>query len=229
MDSYRQFCPVAKAAEVVTRKWTPLVVRELLQGSHRFNDLKRGLPAISPSLLSRRLTELQEAGVVVRRLSEEGDHPEYHLTRAGEELRPIIESLGAWGKRWSRSELSREDLDAGLLMWDLHRRISHDRLPERRVVVHFRFRDAPEEERDFWLVLDGDDVDLCLKDRGLDDDLRVVTDVGTLTSVWLGDAPLSRAVERRKVRLRGPEDLRRAFPGWLGLSLFAEVERQRGA
>jgi DNA-binding HxlR family transcriptional regulator len=227
MDSYRQFCPVAKAAELLTRKWTPLVVRELLQGSHRYNDLKRGLPAISPTLLSRRLTELEQAGVVRRVRPEEGDYWEYRLTEAGEELRPVIEGLGKWGKRWSRAELSEDDLDAGLLMWDLHRRLPEDRLPDERAVVRFRFRDAPEEERDFWLVLDEGDVDLCIDDRGLDVDLRVVTDVRTLTSVWLGDAPLSRAVKRRKIRLRGPEELRRAFPGWLGLSLFADVERQR--
>lgn len=227
MNGYRQFCPVAKAAEVVTRKWTPLVIRELLQGSHRFNDLKRGLPAVSPTLLSRRLTELERAGVVRRVPAEDGDHAEYHLTEAGEELRPIIVGLGKWGKRWSRAEISEEDLDAGLLMWDLHRRLPEDRLPEGRVVVRFRFRDAPEEERDFWLVLDEGDVDLCIDDRGLDVDLRVVTDVRTLTSVWMGDAPLSRAVKRRKIRVMGPEELRRAFPGWLGLSLFANVERRR--
>lgn len=227
MDSYRQFCPVAKAAEVITRKWTPLVVRELLQGSHRFNELRRGLPGISPTMLSRRLDELESASVVRRREAEDGGHPTYHLTRAGEELKPIVEGLGVWGKRWSRAELDREDLDAGLLVWDLHRRLEEDRLPDDRVVVRFRFRDAPEEERDFWLVLDGGDVDLCLRDRGFDADLRVVTDVRTLTRVWLGDAPMSRAVSRRKIRMLGPPDLRRAFPGWLGLSLFAEVERQR--
>jgi len=227
MDSYRQFCPVAKAAEVVTRKWTPLVVRELLQGSHRFNDLKRGLPAISPSLLSRRLTELEEAGVVRRVRPEEGRYREYHLTEAGEELRPIIEALGTWGKRWSRAELARDDLDAGLLMWDMHRRLPEERRPEERVVVRFRFRDAPEEERDYWLVMDTDEVDLCLDERGLDVDLRVVTDVRTLTAVWLGDAPLSSAIRNRKIRMIGPKRLRRAFPDWLGLSLFADVERRR--
>lgn len=229
MDSYRQFCPVAKAAEVVTRKWTPLGVRELLQGSHRFKELKRGLPAISPPLLSRRLTELEEAGVVRRARPEEGDYWEYHLTGAGEELRPIIEALGTWGKRWSRAELSRDDLDAGLLMWDMHRRLPEERRPEERVVVRFRFRDAPEEERDYWLVIDGDEVDLCLDERGLDVDLRVVTDVRTLTAVWLGDAPLSRAVRNRKIRMLGPERLRRAFPDRLGLSLFAGGERRREA
>lgn len=229
MDGYRQFCPVAKAAEVVTRKWTPLIVRELLQGSHRFNDLQRGLPGISPTMLSRRLTELRQAGVVRREASRENEHPEYHLTRAGEELRPVIEGLGVWGKRWSRAELDREDLDAGLLMWDLHRRLVEDRLPDGRVVVRFRFRDVPEDEKDYWLVMDEGDVDLCLRDRGFDVDLRVVTDVRTLTTVWLGDAPFSRAVSRRKIRMLGPRHLRRAFPAWLGLSLFADVERRRRA
>lgn len=228
MDSYRQFCPVAKAAEVISRKWTPLVVRELLAGSHRFNEIQRGIPAISPTMLSRRLEELEEAGVVDRRLPEEGDYWEYHLTEAGEELRPIIVDLGVWGKRWSRAELSEEDLDAGLLMWDVHRRLPEEDLPDEKVVVRFRFRDAPEEERDFWLVIDDGQVDLCLEDRDLDVDLRIVTDVRTMTSIWLGDARFSRALERRKIRMLGPRELRRAFPGWLGLGMFAEVERKRG-
>lgn len=225
MDGYRQFCPVAKAAEVLTRKWTPLLIRELLEGSHRFNDLERGLPGISPSLLSRRLDELEASRIVRRRRPTEGDYWEYHLTEAGRELRPVIEGLGVWGKRWSHAEVSRDELDAGLLMWDLHRRLPDDRFPANRTVVHFHFSDASDEERDFWLVLDDGEADLCLEDRGLDVDLRVVTDVRTLTAVWLGDARLSWAMRHGKIRLRGPESLRKAFPGWLGLSPFAEVER----
>lgn len=227
MDGYGQFCPVAMASELLTRKWTPLIVRELLLGSVRFNDLRRGLPEISPSLLSTRLKELADHGVVERR-SVDG-HPEYHLTPAGEELRDVIEPMGVWGKRWARAAVEERDLDAGLLMWDLQRRIERDELPDRQVVVEFRFEDGPEEKRLYWLVLAPGEVDLCFEDRGFTPDLRVTTRVGTLTGVWMGDVRFSEALRRGKIRVRGPTELRRAFPGWLGLSLFAGVERKRRA
>ena len=225
MKGYEQFCPVAKAAEIMTRRWMPLVVRELLCGSCRFNDIHRGLPKMSRSLLTRRLSELEDAKLIERRIVGEDEHPEYHLTEGGEELRPIIEQLGVWGQRWVRTEVSRDDVDAGLLMWDMQRRVRRDRLPRRRVVVHFQFPDAPEEHRDFWLVLERDGVDLCLKDPGYGWDLRVRSDVRSLTGVWLGDFDFARALKDEAIRMRGPRELRRQFPTWLGLSLFAQVER----
>jgi DNA-binding HxlR family transcriptional regulator len=123
MSGYGQFCPVATASEVLAERWTPLVVRELLCGSHRFNELQRGVPLMSRSLLAKRLRELERAGVIERRRSADGRGHNYHLTEAGEELRPIIMGLGAWGQRWARSELSRADLDPRLLMWDMQRNI----------------------------------------------------------------------------------------------------------
>lgn len=223
--SYQQFCPVALASELLTRRWTPLVIRELLAGSHRFNDLRRGVPRMSPSLLARRLKELEDAGVLTRRPPPDGDHDhmEYHLTPAGEELRPIIHQMGVWGQRWVRTEVSADHLDAGLLMWDIRRRIRLDRLPDRRVVVHVHFEDAPEDLREYWLVLNRDEVDLCRKDPGYPVDLEVSTDILTLTQVWMGDVRLGEALSHEAIRLAGPTRLRRAFPGWLGLSLFANV------
>lgn len=224
MQGYGQFCPVALTAEILTRRWTPLVVRELLCGSVRFNELRRGVPRMSSSLLSTRLDELEAAGVLERIVDENGDHPEYHLTPAGRELQPIIESMGVWGKRWIKGDLRDEELDADLLMWDLRRRIDADEAPQERTVVRFVFEDLPEDDREYWVVVDDGEVDLCRKDPGHRVDLDVHTDLRTMTGIWVGDERYAQALRRHDVRVRGPERLRRSFPEWLGLSLFAGVE-----
>lgn len=229
MDGYGQFCPVAKASEILTRRWMPLVVRELLDGSHRFNDIHRGVPKMSRSLLAKRLDELEEEKLMERRIVGDDEHPEYHLTPAGEELRPIILKMGVWGKQWIQTEVSQNDLDARLLMWDMHRRIEKDQLPPTEVVVHVHFTDAPEEDQDFWLVLEAGSVDLCLKDPGRRDDLTVHSDVETLTKVWLGDVGLRRAIRENTVRVQGRPELRQQFPDWLGLNRFAKFGRKRSA
>lgn len=139
MKGYAQFCPVAKAAEILDRRWTLLILRELHCGSHRFNEIHRGVPRMSRSLLARRMRELEAQGLI-KHHQENGEHAAYRLTSAGEELGPVIMQLGAWGKRWIRSYLSRDDLDAGLLMWDVQRHVSPDSLPEKRIVTNFNFR-----------------------------------------------------------------------------------------
>lgn len=223
MKRYAQFCPVAMASEILIRRWTLLVVRELLCGSHRFNDLHRGLPRISRTLLSQRLTELEDAGVLERRLLDDG-HPEYHLTDAGEELAPIVKAIGVWGKRWAGTP-GREELDPSLLLWDMHRRVPHDHLPDSRVVVHFHFTEPRLPQRDFWLLLEPDHVEVCYEDPGMKSDVTVVTDVRTLTDVWMGDCVLAEAMRRNELELRGSPRFRAEFPGWLGLSMFAEEPR----
>lgn len=223
---YGQFCPVALASEVLTRRWTPLVIRELLCGNTRFNELRRGVPRMSPSLLSKRLDELEEAGVVARRSRPGRGHDEYHLTRAGEELRPIVEALGTCGRRWISGDLTDEELDADLLMWDVRRRLDPPQNLGGRAVVRFHFTDQPEDQRDYWLVVeDAGLVDLCWKDPGHEVDLVVETDLGTMTGIWVGDFRFSEILRRGEIDLRGPAELRRSFPKWLGLSLFAGVER----
>lgn len=221
---YAQFCPVAKASQVLTERWTPLVVRELLSGSHRFNELRRGVPLISPALLSERLRQLQDAGVVERRRPEKGSHWEYHLTPAGEELREVIERLGVWGQRWARSAEREPDLDVALLMWDLRRRVRLERLPSQRVVVQFDFSDAPPKQAQWWLVLDHE-ADVCLIHPGFAVDVRVATDVETMTRIWLGDLSFASALGSGALWMGGPPDLRRALPEWLALSVFADVDR----
>jgi DNA-binding HxlR family transcriptional regulator len=233
MKGYGQFCPVAKAAEIIAERWTPLVLRELVCGSHRFSHLHRGLPLMSRSLLAQRLAQLEDAGIVRSAAKAKGRGREYFLTPAGEELRPVIERLGEWGQRWARNQVSANDLDAGLLMWDIHRRMNTDRLPDRRVVVRFDFRAVPRTVRrppTFWLILEHRDVDVCLKDPGFEIDLAVDADLLALTKAWMGDLRLADAMRAGLVRVEGPSALVRAFPGWLALSGFADVERpQAGA
>jgi len=222
--SYGQFCPVAKAAEIVAERWTPLVIRELLAGSHRFNDLRRGVPLMSPSMLSKRLEFLEDEGLVEKRSDNGGA---YHLTRAGRELMPVIESLGTWGKRWVRRKAGADDdLDAGLLMWDMHRRLRIDRFPSRRTVMQFELTDMPSEMRNYWLVIDAGKVDICLKDPGFDVDLHIAVDLETLTEVWLGDLSLEKAIRSGGLELHGSRQMIRQFKSSLKLSLFADIERQ---
>lgn len=217
MATYGQFCPVAMASEVLTERWTPLVVRELLSGSTRFNDLRRGLPLMSPSLLSKRLRTLERVGVVDRR------DGEYHLTPAGEELRPIVESLGAWGQRWARGDVAGKGHDASLLMWDIHRNVDRDRLPDRRVVVHFHLRGSRDGKSRFWLVLERDGVDICVTDPGFEVDVVVRGDVSTMVAYWLGSTEVAAAIRSGDLAVEGPANLVRALPSWFQRSHFAAV------
>jgi DNA-binding HxlR family transcriptional regulator len=217
MAGYGQFCPIAQAAEVLTERWTPLVIRELVYGSHRFNEIQRGVPTMSSSLLSRRLRTLERSGVI------EHAGGEYRLTPAGEELRPLIELMAVWGEKWVRRTVSREDADAALLMWAVKRSVVHEHAPEGRTTVHFRFTKAPEPKRCWWLVLEPPHTDLCLKDPGYGTDLTVRSDPVTLAAVYMGDVTLASALERADVVLQGPEHLARAFPRWFGLSSLVGV------
>ncbi|MBG0566267.1 winged helix-turn-helix transcriptional regulator [Actinoplanes aureus] len=220
--SYGQFCPVAKAMELLDERWTVLVIRELLSGSRRFNDLRRGLPRMSPTLLSRRLHQLTAAGLIERQ--QFGAEVEYTLTPAGKELESIVMALGVWGTRWI-PELGDRDLDPKLLLWDMHREIDHSAVPRRRTVLHFSFPAAPPKLRDWWLVIRPDDVDLCDVDPGHEVDLLVTADLRGLTDVWLGKRTWDAALRAGELRFTGPEKLRRAMPGWFKRSAFASIPR----
>ncbi len=225
---YGQFCPVSRAAEILAERWTPLVVRELLCGSVRFNDLQRGLPRMSSSLLSRRLKELVHAGIVERRPLGDGRGSEYHLSKAGRELFPIVEGMGLWAQRWVRDDLvADENLDPDLLMWDIRRGITIDGMPvDRRLVVCFQFSGVPLKRRFYWLVFDHGEVDLCLKNPGFEVDLHVSAHVKTLTEIWLGHRSLDGALRDEGVRLDGtPKDIK-AFRSWFAGSVFAAAGRQ---
>jgi DNA-binding HxlR family transcriptional regulator len=221
-STYQQFCPVAKAMELLDERWTLLVVRELMSGSERFNELRRGLPRMSPTLLSRRLHQLVRTGVVERHT--DGNDVRYVLTRAGHELRTVVEALGAWGIRWV-GELGDQDLDPSLLLWDMHRNVDLTAVPAGRTVVRFRFPDVTSGSRDWWLVINHDDVDVCDFDPGHEVTVTVTTDLRSLVRIWRGDLSWSRALQADMLDVQGPETLRRAFPRWFTLSEFAAVPR----
>ncbi len=220
--SYRQFCPVSKAMELLDERWTLLVVRELILGSQHFNQLRRGLPRMSPTLLSRRLQQLTRAGIVRR--EETGGEVRYVLTEAGLELRPVVEALGVWGTRWI-PDLADPDLDPKLLLWDMHRNVDHDAVPRRRTVVAFEFADVAPVVARWWLVLTPGDVDVCDDDPGDEPAARLQTSLRTLTEVWRGDRTWSSAVGDRSMRVLATGDVASALPGWFLLSPFAAVPR----
>jgi DNA-binding HxlR family transcriptional regulator len=168
-STYGQFCPVAMAAEILCSRWTMLLLREMLCGSTRFNDLRRGLPRMSPTLLSKRLKELELSGVI-RTVPNDAGITEYHLTEAGEELRPIVTGIGFWGQRWVESRLSLRNLDPSLLMWDMRRNLNADPLPPRRCTIQFLYPELPEGVRNWWLVVSDGKVDLCQSDPGFEVD-----------------------------------------------------------
>ena len=226
--SYNQFCPISMAAEIICSRWTLLVLRELLLGSTRFNELRRGLPSMSPALLSKRLKDLEAAGIVMRIAAErDPDVLEYHLTEAGRELRPIIEGIGVWGHRWVTTEATLKNLDANLLMWDIRRNINTDPIPPRRTTIQFIFNDRLPTERNYWLIVEpGKEIDLCLVDPGFDVDLYLSTDLRTMTEIWLGYTAVGRAYEDGRVLLTGNSKLAADLRTWLKLSVFAKVEKK---
>jgi DNA-binding HxlR family transcriptional regulator len=216
---YSQFCPVSLGAEVFAERWTPLILRELLDGSHRFSELQRGLPRISRNLLSQRLVSLEQKGLIEQRPRAGGGH-EYFLTPAGEDLGPVVTALGAWGYRWSAAHLQRENLDAGLLLWFMYRRIDVEKLPERRLVVRFDFRRPPKRPF-YWLVLDRPRVDLCFTDPGFPVDLQVSAELEALTRVYLGYLSPAEALRQGKIELTGSRAAGRSVAQWIPVCPFA--------
>lgn len=226
--SYGQFCPVAMAAEIVCNRWTVLVLRELLCGTTRFNDLRRGVPRMSPSLLSKRLKELEVAGLISVTPAGQPGVMDYRPTRAGEDLREIIMSLGFWGQRWVESSLSLKNLDPSLLMWDMRRNLRPEPLPPRRCTINFIYPELSNDRKSWWLVIDGATVDLCLVDPGYEVDLYVTSPLRTMTAVWMGIATLEREVANGAIELSGDKAVARSMQQWLGLSPFAKGMRAAG-
>src|SRR5881396_2411618 len=224
VPEYGQFCPVSRGAEIFAERWTPLILRELLNGSHRFSELQLGLPRISRNLLTQRLASLASAGVIERRPAKRGRGFGYHLTSAGEELRPVVEALGAWGYRWGGADLPSEQLDPVLLMWFIRRRVQIQALHRARTVVRFDFR---RPRRSFWLRIEPPVVDLCFTDEGFDVELVVDADLAALTAVWLGRLRLAEACAAGSIRLDGDEDARPLVGRWFGLSPFADGGAER--
>lgn len=216
--SYYQFCPVAKAMELLDERWTLLIVRELLSGSQRFNEVRRGVPRMSPTLLSKRLNQLVRAGVLERR------DDRYLLTPAGEELRPVVDALAVWGTRWT-GELGDQDLDPKLLLWDMHRNIAPGAVPDGRTVLLFVFPDVPPRDRRWWLILTPDTADVCDADPGYEVSVTLTADLRRMVQIWRGDLPWRDALRSGALEVQGPEPLRRRVPDLFSLSPFATVPR----
>jgi DNA-binding HxlR family transcriptional regulator len=219
MYRYGQYCPVARAAEIVADRWTVLIVRELLADVNHFNELERGLPHISRALLVERLKRLERTGVLERRVLSNGKQTEYRLTAAGRELQKLIDTLGEWGARWSFGEPRPDELDPSILLWWMRRRVALDSIPQRRTVIEFDLRSARKQR--YWLLLEPTEVSVCLKHPGFDVDVIVSADIMALYKVWLGRTTLAEALYKKQVLLEGsPADLR-AFPQWFTWSPMA--------
>lgn len=233
MYKYGQYCPIAKAAEILGDRWTLLIVRDLLVGTHHFNDLERGLPGISRGLLAERLRRLQRMGLVEKvDLGNGRRRTAYHLTEAGRELQGVIDSLLIWGARWAFAEPEESELDPVLLMWWMRSRMHVDLLPADRITVQFDFTGASRQS--FWLVLTKEDVSICLTDPGFELDILVTADLATFFQVWLGRIAYADALRDGRVRVDAIPLLAHAFPTWFAYSLTAPAVRaavaaQRGA
>ena len=213
-----QYCPISRALDVLGERWSLLIVRDLLVGTTRFNDLARGLPGLSRSLLAKRLRQFERAGIVERL----GHH--YLLTDAGRGLEPIVFGLGEWGARWTFGDPDPQELDAQLLVWWMHTRLDTSVLPGRRHVLHLRFSDDP---RLFWIVVESGVPSVCMTDPGFEIDVTINTDVGSLYQVWLGRLPVKDAIRSGRLEFAGPSSLTRRMPAVLQLSPVAEMVTRR--
>ena len=222
-STYHQFCPVAMAAEILGSRWTIVLLRELCAGSTRFNDLRRGVPRMSPALLSKRLKELEVQGVIARRLVQKRPEIyEYTLTKSGEELKSVIMAIGIWGQRWVEAVPSLKNTDPSLLMWDMRRNLRVMELPNRKLTIQFMIGEDQLPYKKYWIISDPKDgVDLCSIDPGFDVDLYVKVDLRTITAIWMGLGSVARAIEDGQLFIHGDADIAANMQSWLGLSPFA--------
>ena len=225
---YGQICPVSKTAELLGERWTLLIIRELVLGTTRFNDFQRALSQISPTLLTKRLNQLQEAGLVIRKTIPDQRRIEYWPTAACKELESIILGLGEWGMRWARGQMNDEELDVEMLMFDLQRRIDATQLPGGRTVIKFVFRGLPKFGN-WWVVIEPNGTrTLCVHNPWVPVDLEIVSDLRTMSHVWAGDMDLRTAKETGRVEYKGDPVLIRTISSWLRPGTFAHIRPQSG-
>jgi DNA-binding HxlR family transcriptional regulator len=228
VGGYGQFCPLAMAAEVLCTRWTMLILREMCAGSTRFNELRKGVPLMSPTLLSKRLRELENYGVIQRVRTAEPGAFDYRLTAAGRDLQSIVFGMGAWGQRWVEAQSSLKNLDPSLLMWDMRRNLNPTPMPHKRCVVQFVYPELANKQR-YWLVVDRGAVDLCQIDPGFGVDLFVVGELRVMTAIWMGLTTVRAEVQAGRLKLTGDPDLKRSMQTWLGLSPFAKEKKRVAA
>jgi len=219
---YGQFCPIAKASEIIGEKWTILIIRELLMGSSRFNVFQRALGLISPTILTKRLNFLVEQGLAVKKKIPGQQGYEYFPTESCKQLLPVIKSLGDWGMRWARNNMQEDDYDVGLLMLYLQRSVRADKLAGNESIIRFKFTDL-KEMKDWWLVAKPDEVDVCNKDPGKEVDAYFTSTVKTMIDVWMGDISYRKAVRSGDLKVVGHSILTKDIFSWLNKSVFADL------
>jgi DNA-binding HxlR family transcriptional regulator len=215
---YGQYCPVAVGSEIIAERWTPLIMRELVLGNTRFNEIERGLPGISRTLLAKRLKQLEHRGVIELVPATGGRGHEYHLTDAGRDLEPVLMALGEWTVRWQFAEPVERDVDPITLTWWMHRRVDTANLPEGRVVIQFDYRD--ERRTLLWLMFEEREPSMCTSHPGFEPDLCVTTDSVSMMRVFSGIEDLADARADGKVRLEGRRELTTQFASWFLWSPF---------
>jgi DNA-binding HxlR family transcriptional regulator len=223
---YSQFCPLSKAAEVLGEKWTLLIVRELVLGATRFNQIQHGIPRISPTVLTARLAELAQRGVILRRRIPEQKGYEYRLTESGRELLPLLMKMSEWSMRWVRRGIVDEELDVEYLMADIQRRIDTSKLPDGRTTLKFTYTDL-DEFAEWWVKIDERKIELCLDDPGYEVDVFFTTDLKTMTEVWMGDLALRKAQADRRLKIVGLSALLRNLGAWFPLHVHAGIRPAR--
>lgn len=222
MHKSGSLCPAVKAADIIGDKWVLLILRELFMGRTRYNDFDRALVRISPSVLSARLKSMIEQGLIIKKTIPGLKGTEYRLTHSGKELAPIIDHLARWGLRWARRRLEDEDIDVAGFMWDFHRTLKVDALPEGDTVFCVQF---PEQDRyqKWWLIANADTVDLCTDDPGRDVDIFLTSNLITLVSIWMGDMSVKAALDAAQLKLIGESYLVSSVARWLPLSSYAHI------
>lgn len=225
-SGYGQFCPISKAMEILGEKWTLLIVRELLLGSTRFNEFQRGLSNISPTLLTKRLTSLEEEGLLVKRRIPGQKGYEYFPTDSCQELMPLMEQIGTWGMRWARSNMTDDDYDLELLMLYLERSIRPEKLPGRETVIRFSFEDVNEFNL-WWIVVEEGNVDLCVHDPSKEVNVYINVGLRTMCELWMEDISYRRAIKEGKLQLLGDPALTGSISKWLAPAMFAGIPSAR--
>ena len=223
---YGQYCPLAMSSEFLGNRWTMLILRELLFGSTGFNDISRGVPRMSRTLLSNRLKELVERGIILRQKKQAGGQIHYSLTEAGLALRPVVFSMAHWGQEWLDIKPSIENVDVGFLMWDIRRNaVPMKELPN-PFIVEFFLNDVEENKSSHWLVFEDDKVDLCHIDHNFDVDVLIDVSVKKLTKVWMGWEDIEQAILDESIQLKGPEKYTKLAVTWLGRSSVAQIKKR---
>lgn len=221
---YGQFCPIAKATEILGEKWTFLIIRELLMGGRRFNELQRGLGDISPALLTARLKSFEADGLIVRRRINAQRGYEYLPTPACEALMPVVIAMGEWGLCWARQTLTSMDFDVEFLMFYLERSVDPEQIPGNNAVIQFKFTDLAEQ-RNWWLLVNGTKAEVCITEPSREVDVWVTTTVRTMHDVWMGDRPYQDAIDAGDLIVEGDPELTRRMGQWLKPSVFHDSSR----